>query len=268
MIDLTLGVFFCLCMRNLIDTKYLVTKLLIKREEARCSIMNLLQWLMGVPAGLKLNHELSAFMGNFFIYHVYIWIAYLNVLEPYLEAAINLLTLSSCASFSLYLSFLNDLINLASFHVYCFYAYAAKFYHLLLTGLISLFRLFMGKKWNILRHRVDSVSYDTDQLVFGTIVFTILLFLLPTVMLYYIVFMIIRMTILIVQTMLYCVVYFNNFTVPHMLKANPHQETRNYATTEECPTSLGQWLWKSDDVTVSSVLFDLIRGKVVKSWKK
>ena len=145
MIDLTLGVFFCLCMRNLIDTKYLVTKLLIKREEARCSIMNLLQWLMGVPAGLKLNHELSAFMGNFFIYHVYIWIAYLNVLEPYLEAAINLLTLSSCASFSLYLSFLNDLINLASFHVYCFYAYAAKFYHLLLTGLISLFRLFMGK---------------------------------------------------------------------------------------------------------------------------
>ena len=83
-----------------------------------------------------------------------------------------------------------------------------------------------GKKWNILRHRVDSVSYDTDQLVFGTIVFTILLFLLPTVMLYYIVFMIIRMTILIVQTMLYCVVYLNNFTVPHMLKAYPHQGKR------------------------------------------
>uniref|UniRef100_A0A8C6RZP1 Phosphatidylinositol glycan anchor biosynthesis, class Q n=1 Tax=Nannospalax galili TaxID=1026970 RepID=A0A8C6RZP1_NANGA len=31
-------------------------------------------------------------------------------------------------------------------------------------GLSSLWRLFRGKKWNVLRQRVDSCSYDLDQL--------------------------------------------------------------------------------------------------------
>lgn len=30
-------------------------------------------------------------------------------------------------------------------------------------GLSSLWRLFRGKKWNVLRQRVDSCSYDLDQ---------------------------------------------------------------------------------------------------------
>ena len=38
----------------------------------------------------------------------------------------------------------------------------------------------MGRKWNILRKRVDSCHYDTSQLLVGTILFTTLLFLLPT----------------------------------------------------------------------------------------
>ena len=33
----------------------------------------LLIWMMGVPAGLKLNKELAHFLGQFFIYHVYLW---------------------------------------------------------------------------------------------------------------------------------------------------------------------------------------------------
>ncbi len=55
-------------------------------------------------------------------------------------------------------------------------------------ALASLWRLFRGKKWNVLRQRVDSASYDVDQLFIGTLLFTVLLFLLPTTALYYIVF--------------------------------------------------------------------------------
>lgn len=33
----------------------------------------LLKWMMGVPAGLKLNKELAHFLGQFFIYHIYLW---------------------------------------------------------------------------------------------------------------------------------------------------------------------------------------------------
>lgn len=54
--------------------------------------------------------------------------------------------------------------------------------------LSALWRLFRGKKWNVLRRRVDSASFDVDQLFVGTLLFTIFLFLLPTTALYYTVF--------------------------------------------------------------------------------
>ena len=63
-----------------------------------------------------------------------------------------------------------------------------RLYSLQVYALASLWRLFRGKKWNVLRQRVDSASYDVDQLFIGTLLFTILLFLLPTTALYYVVF--------------------------------------------------------------------------------
>lgn len=55
-------------------------------------------------------------------------------------------------------------------------------------AMASLWRLFRGKKWNVLRQRVDSAVYDADQLFVGTLLFTVLLFILPTTGLYYVVF--------------------------------------------------------------------------------
>ena len=37
-------------------------------------LQRLLHWLMGNPAGLKLNSALAHFLGHFFLYHVYLWI--------------------------------------------------------------------------------------------------------------------------------------------------------------------------------------------------
>lgn len=36
-------------------------------------LITLVQWLMGSPAGLKLNAQLTQFFGHFFIYHIYLW---------------------------------------------------------------------------------------------------------------------------------------------------------------------------------------------------
>ncbi len=63
-----------------------------------------------------------------------------------------------------------------------------RLYSLQVYALASLWRLFRGKKWNVLRQRVDSATYDVDQLFLGTLLFTVLLFLLPTTALYYVVF--------------------------------------------------------------------------------
>ena len=70
----------------------------------------------------------------------------------------------------------------------------------------------VGKKWNILRRRVDSVEHDVDRLFIGTLLFTILLFLLPTVFLYYIVFTSLRLLIILMQAVLFgFVALFNSF---------------------------------------------------------
>jgi len=45
-----------------------------------------------------------------------------------------------------------------------------------------------GKRYNVLRDRVDSWDYSIDQLVLGTMLFTLVAFLAPTVIVYYALF--------------------------------------------------------------------------------
>lgn len=69
-----------------------------------------------------------------------------------------------------------------------YYNEHCRLFNIQLNALISLFRLFLGKKKNPLRERVDSCQYKPDQLFVGTLLFTILLFLVPTTWVYYTVF--------------------------------------------------------------------------------
>jgi phosphatidylinositol glycan class Q protein len=45
-----------------------------------------------------------------------------------------------------------------------------------------------GKRYNTLRHRMDTHDYDIDQLLFGTMLFTLVAFLSPTAVAFYILF--------------------------------------------------------------------------------
>ena len=36
-------------------------------------LSSIINWLMGVPVGLKLNKPLNEFLGRFFLYHIYLW---------------------------------------------------------------------------------------------------------------------------------------------------------------------------------------------------
>ncbi|XP_062041638.1 phosphatidylinositol N-acetylglucosaminyltransferase subunit Q isoform X4 [Lepus europaeus] len=151
-------------------------------------LQHLLQWLMGAPAGLKMNRALDQVLGRFFLYHIHLWISYVHLTSPFIERILWHVGLSACLGLTVAVSVLSDIIALLTFHIYCFYVYGARLYRLKICGLSSLWRLFRGKKWNVLRQRVDSCSYDLDQLFIGTLLFTILVFLLPTTALYYLVF--------------------------------------------------------------------------------
>lgn len=166
-------------------------------------LRSLLQWLMGVPAGFKLNSPLSSAMGTFFSYHIYLWEAYLYVIKPILEMMLDVGSYFGILGITFQMCLLKDLLALATFHVYCFYAYAARIYNINFIGLVSYWRLFRGKKWNPLRKRVDSCTYDADQLFMGTLCFTTLFFLLPTTLLYYTVFTVLRIPILLLQGLIH-----------------------------------------------------------------
>ncbi|KAF4622419.1 hypothetical protein D9613_009128 [Agrocybe pediades] len=58
------------------------------------------------------------------------------------------------------------------------------------------------KRKNALRGRTDAYGYDMDQLLFGTVMFTLIAFLVPTAGVYYVFFAVIRLITLLVQAAL------------------------------------------------------------------
>ncbi|KAK5172896.1 pig-Q [Saxophila tyrrhenica] len=148
-------------------------------------LQRMIEWLMGWPAGLKLNNELAKFLGDLFLWVIDYWDNCMRQLQPALPHIIRLIGISSFAGASLPISMFSDLVSLLTIHIYSFYVASARIYNWQLSIIVSLFHLFRGKKRNVLRNRIDSCDYDLDQLLLGTILFTLLFFLLPTVAVFY-----------------------------------------------------------------------------------
>ncbi|KAF2011648.1 Gpi1-domain-containing protein [Aaosphaeria arxii CBS 175.79] len=151
-------------------------------------LRRMISWLMGWPGGLKLNTELAEFLGDLFLWVIDHWAGYISFLRPFLPSIIHLIGFSSFAGATMPISLFSDLLSLLTLHIYSFYIASARIFHWQLTIIISLFHLFRGKKRNVLRNRIDSCDYDLDQLLLGTILFTVLFFLMPTVFVFYLTF--------------------------------------------------------------------------------
>ena len=132
---------------------------------------------------------------------------------------------SSFAGASMPIALFSDLVSILTVHIYSFYMASAKIFHWQLTIILSLFHLFRGKKHNVLRNRIDSCDYDLDQLLLGTILFTLLFFLLPTVIVFYLTFAVARMGIIsvkaVLDTALACLNHFPLFAL--MLRVKDSQ---------------------------------------------
>ncbi len=127
---------------------------------------------------------------------------------------LKLIIYSGFMGVSFALSTMLDVLKILTIHQYCFYIYALRIYKLEMECLKSLFRLFRGKKLNPVRLRIDSYSYNIDQLFIGTISFCIVFFLLPTVFMYYIVFLSLRLLILIIHLIMkLLIVSFSNIPI-------------------------------------------------------
>lgn len=143
-------------------------------------------------------------------------------LKPFLPKIIYFIGFSSFAGASMPIALFSDLLSVLTLHIYSFYIASARIFNWQLTIIISLFHLFRGKKRNVLRKRIDSCDYDLDQLLLGTILFTLLFFLLPTVIVFYLTFASARMAIISLKaaldTCLACLNHFPLFALMLRLK--------------------------------------------------
>ncbi|KAK2916225.1 hypothetical protein QQF64_024702 [Cirrhinus molitorella] len=210
LVDIALGLLLISWLYRENRISKLADTLIPMADRVAKELQELLEWLMGAPAGLKMNKALDQVLGRFFLYHIHLWISYIHLMSPFIERILWYVGLSACLGLTFALSVLSDIVALLTFHIYCFYVYGARLYCLKIYGLSSLWRLFRGKKWNVLRQRVDSCSYDLDQLFIGTLLFTILLFLLPTTALYYLVFTLLRLVVVLFQGVIHLSVDFIN----------------------------------------------------------
>ena len=106
------------------------------------------------------------------------------------------------AGVSVIIALFADFIAISTIHLHIFYLVARRIYSWQVNGIISLFTLFRGKKRNVLRNRVDSAEYNLDQLLLGTLMFSVLVFLFPTVALFYLLFSMSRVVVISVHIFL------------------------------------------------------------------
>lgn len=89
-------------------------------------LKDLINWLMGAPAGLKLNHALNNMLGKFFLYHIHLWWTFLIFMKPVMDFAFEVLVLFGKLGITFQIAIAADLLALVSFHTYCIYVYAAR----------------------------------------------------------------------------------------------------------------------------------------------
>ncbi|KAF4678348.1 hypothetical protein FOL47_000077 [Perkinsus chesapeaki] len=207
-------------------------------------LQSLVEWLMGSPAGFQMNKNLAKFVGTISLTVINYW----NLLIKYCfayddtsacqtactadEARANLsgggggggvaynfevvvplilACLGACGA-SVLLAFIIDLLSVVFFHIFFVYVGVTRLWSTNTSNLYTLFLLFRGKKYNILRERVDAHPFDLEQLLLGAVFLALFVFLLPTVFVFYVCFMLLWLSVLLSQLALWAIVtFFNQF---------------------------------------------------------
>ncbi|KAK7244486.1 hypothetical protein RIF29_39309 [Crotalaria pallida] len=153
-------------------------------------------WLMGNPAGFKLNAELAGALGVVSLNVIQTWSTiwvFVGFIFSYIFQGLAILGI--LCGFTAPTALIIDMVVLATLHVSTLHWLISLVYSLQIQALAALWRLFRGRKWNPLRERLDSFDYTVKQHIVGSLLFTPLLLLLPTTSVFYIFFSIMDTTI-------------------------------------------------------------------------
>lgn len=183
-------------------------------------------WLMGVPAGFKLNTELAELLGMVSLNAVQIYSTLWFFVGGYLRHIIQGIAFSGfILGLTAPISFFIDIIQLATLHVTMLHWLISSLYSRQIQTVASLWRLFRGRKWNPLRQRLDSYDYTVEQHVVGSLLFTPVLLLIPTTSVFYVFFSILTTTVIWVCVMLESAIA--------VIQSTPYAELTLWATRRQ-----------------------------------
>ncbi|KAI0003298.1 N-acetylglucosaminyl transferase component-domain-containing protein [Russula compacta] len=151
-----------------------------------------LLWLDDWPEGLKLNTELSSFLVHTLLGVLELWAYILRSLSPHFPIIVYVTGLSGYGGLTIPLSLFLDIFNALTLHISLSHLVLRKALSYQISALRSLFNLFRGKRFNVLHRRIDSWHYEVDQLILGTLLFTLFTFSFPTLLIYGILFSLMR----------------------------------------------------------------------------
>lgn len=185
-------------------------------------------WLMNSPAGFKLNNNLCNFIGQLAIWVIEFWRqTIINLFIEKLPIIIKIVeNLTRYGGLSIGIAFLIDILLILTINIRGFYIALTRIYYCQLKILNTLFRLFYGKKLNILKEgRIDSNFFEIDQLMIGIILFTTLIYLLPTIFIFYFTFVICQIILLFVKLNLkLTLILINHLPIVVILLTIKHKE--------------------------------------------
>lgn len=189
-------------------------------------LQSVVSWLMGSPAGLQMNRNLVIFLGTISLTVVSYWDAVILFLitSEYIDVEMRVavvLSILSMTGISVLLSALIDFSSIAFFHIFFVYAGVTRLWNLTVKVIFTFTHLFRGKKYNILKLRVDGHEFDIEQLILGTVFLSLVVFMLPTVFVFYLSFLLLWLGVLLLQLLLRAgVSVFSFFPVYLYLYAN------------------------------------------------
>ncbi|GBE83546.1 N-acetylglucosaminyl-phosphatidylinositol biosynthetic protein [Sparassis crispa] len=252
--DVIVGVAFgsFLCENNLVLSRMLEHGMQYYLVEC---VQHALVWLNNWPAGLKLNTELSQFYCHSLLGVVSAWSHILQSLTPHLPTLIWMVGAMGCCGMTMVVSLLSDSLSLLTAHLYICYFMSTAIFRQQLSLAGSLWNLFRGKRYNVLRNRLDSWDYDMDQLLLGTILFTLVAFLYPTIFTYYALFATTRLAVIMIHATLDTVsALLNHFPLfALMLRYKDPMRIPGRITIAHSPSQLDKFVLENQAAPLSSI---------------
>lgn len=202
-LDVLFGVLFAYLLQR--HSPYWAERICSLHRQVNCErLPSSLKWLMGYPAGLKLNSDLSKFIGELYLWLLSSWNGkFAQYVLPSMPIIVQCIAASGLAGWHCLVMTLSVGARVLFFPWESFYQLSARLFSAEITFILSLWNLFKGKKWNVLHNRLDSADYSLDQLLLGTVIFSTMMFLLPTIVAYYLLFTLIKIAAASVQCALH-----------------------------------------------------------------